>query len=112
MERLFSLPCRVQQNVSKISEHPFLEISSGVTTELFFAISTFQRTIKIHNSLKLLMTKDLLLTLFSIYLDSDQAEARRAKVKAARQRREERQAQKRTELLSAYAAEEEQQASK
>eukprot|EP00112_Aurelia_sp_Birch-Aquarium-sp1_P007836 Seg1855.6 transcript_id=Seg1855.6/GoldUCD/mRNA.D3Y31 product="60S ribosomal protein L19" pseudo=true protein_id=Seg1855.6/GoldUCD/D3Y31 len=43
---------------------------------------------------------------------SDQAEARRAKVKAARQRREERQAQKRTELLSAYAAEEEQQASK
>ena len=46
------------------------------------------------------------------YFHSDQAEARRAKVKAARQRREERQAQKRTELLSAYAAEEEQQASK
>lgn len=40
---------------------------------------------------------------------SDQAEARRAKVKAARQRREERQAQKRKELLSAYDAEEEQQ---
>lgn len=43
---------------------------------------------------------------------SDQAEARRAKVKAARQRHEERQAQKRSDLLSAYAAEEEQQASK
>ncbi|XP_065063122.1 large ribosomal subunit protein eL19-like [Rhopilema esculentum] len=40
---------------------------------------------------------------------SDQAEARRAKVKAARQRREERQAQKKIDLLSAYAAEEEQQ---
>merc|ERR1711893_524085 len=36
---------------------------------------------------------------------SDQAEARRSKVKAARQRREERQAQKRAEILQAYAKE-------
>ncbi|XP_066917241.1 large ribosomal subunit protein eL19-like [Clytia hemisphaerica] len=36
---------------------------------------------------------------------SDQAEARRNKVKAARQRREERQAQKRAEILQAYAKE-------
>ena len=36
---------------------------------------------------------------------SDQAEARRIKVKAARTRREERQAQKRAEILQAYAKE-------
>ena len=36
---------------------------------------------------------------------SDQAEARRSKVKAAKQRREERQAQKRAEILQAYAKE-------
>lgn len=39
------------------------------------------------------------------FLFSDQAEARRSKVKAARQRREERQAQKRAEILQAYAKE-------
>ena len=38
---------------------------------------------------------------------SDQSEARRSKVKEARKRREERQAQKRAELLKTYAKEDE-----
>lgn len=42
-----------------------------------------------------------------VFRCSDQAEARRQKVKEARKRREDRQAQKRAEILKTYAKEDE-----
>ena len=84
--------------------YPFCNIPSMEVEECFMKM--FHLVIDVLSRILTVscLQKSFLIHQLKFYF-SDQAEARRNKVKAARTRRDERQAQKRAEILQAYAKE-------